>query len=156
MPDTLTVVTNPYHVQNQNGEIVGYQKDGVSAVVFTPRLVTTAAGVVTGPMIGAEGAVLPVFKGVVTNAAATYVVLATDHTIIQTTAASTYTLPSAVTNAGRVLHIVTQFAGTVVSATSNVVPIAGTAAGTPILAATAGKFATLQSNGVAWVAIASN
>lgn len=156
MADILTVVKDPFHVQNQSGEIVGYQKDYGNVVVYTPRLVTTKAGVVTGPMIGAEGAVLPIFTSIVTNAAATYTVLATDCTIIQTTAGSTYTLPSASANTGRILNLVTQFAGAVISASSNVVPIAGTSASTAILAATAGKFAKLQSNGTAWVVIAAN
>lgn len=155
MPDLLTVVTNPFHVQNQNGDVVGYQKDGSNTVVYTPRL-TTTSGVVSGPMVGPDGVTVSVFNRIVTNTVATYTVQPGDHTIIQTTIASVYTLPTASANTGRVLHLVTQFAGTVTSASSNVVPIAGTSAGTPILAATAGKFSILQSNGTAWVAIASN
>lgn len=92
----------------------------------------------------------------VTNIAGTYTVLVTDGTIIQTTAASTYTLPSASSFPGRILKLVTQFAGTVVSASSNVVPIAGGAAGTAILAATAGKYAVLQSNGTNWLITEAN
>lgn len=92
----------------------------------------------------------------VTNVAATYTVLDSDYRIIQTTAASVYTLPDATVMLGRVLAVVTQFAGTVTSASSNVVPLAGGAAGTAILAATAGKWATLQSNGTAWVIVESN
>ena len=92
----------------------------------------------------------------VTISASTYSVLSTDHTVIQTTAASTYTLPAASLNAGRELHIVTQYAGAVISASANVVPLAGGTAGTAILAATAGKWATLKSNGTNWVIIASN
>jgi hypothetical protein len=94
--------------------------------------------------------------GIVTNTGATYTVLITDTTIIQTTAASTYTLPAAASFTGRILNLVTQFAGTVISASSNVVPIAGGSAGTAILAATAGKWAKLQSNGTSWIIIASN
>ena len=45
---------------------------------------------------------------------------------------------------------------TVVSATSNVVPLAGGAAGTAILAGTAGKWADLQSDGTNWQIMASN
>jgi hypothetical protein len=41
-------------------------------------------------------------------------------------------------------------AQTVVSASSDVVPVAGGAAGTAILAATAGKWALLQSDGTNW------
>lgn len=92
---------------------------------------------------------------VITNTGATYTVLTSDHTIIQTTAASTYTLPAAGSFTGRILHLVTQFAGTVISASSNVVPLAGGAAGTAILPAVAGSWAILQSNGTNWVIIAS-
>ena len=95
-------------------------------------------------------------NAIVTNANATYTVLANDETIIQTTAASVYTLPTATSWKGRKLTIVSNFAGTVTSATSNVVGITGGAAGTAILAATSGKWATLQSNGVSWIIIASN
>jgi hypothetical protein len=94
---------------------------------------------------------------IVTNTAATYTVESSDYTIIQTTAASTYTLPAAASFTGRILHIVTQFAGTVTSSLAgSVTPLAGGAAGTAILAATAGKWATLQSNGTTWVIIAAN
>lgn len=93
---------------------------------------------------------------IVTNTASTYTVLTSDHMIIQTTAASTYTLPAAASFTGRRLHILTQFAGTVISASANVVPIAGGAAGTAILAATAGKYAILQSNGTNWLIVAAN
>lgn len=92
----------------------------------------------------------------VTNTAATYTVLTTDGTIIQTTAAATYTLPAASSFSGRILKILTQFAGAVISASSNVVPITGGAAGTAILAATAGKFAVLQSNGTNWLITEAN
>ena len=91
---------------------------------------------------------------IVTNTIATYAVSSTDYTIIQKTIASVYTLPTA--TAGRLLLLVTQFAGTVTSASSNVVPLAGGAAGTAILAATAGKFALLQSNGTNWNIVMAN
>ena len=94
--------------------------------------------------------------GIVTNSAATYTVLVSDHTIIQTTVASTVTLPAAASFTGRILHIVTQVAGAVTSASANVVPLAGGAAGTAILPATAGKYAKLQSNGTSWVIIEAN
>lgn len=90
-----------------------------------------------------------------TNSAGTYNVSTTDFTIVQTTAGSTYTLPTASSYTGRMLHITTQFAGAIISNASNVVQaIGGTS--TAILAATAGKWATLQSNGANWVIIASN
>lgn len=69
----------------------------------------------------------------------------------------TVTLPApSAANAGRVLRIKTIAAQTVVSASSNVVPLAGGAAGTAILAATAGKWADLKSDGTNWIIMASN
>jgi hypothetical protein len=137
---------------------------GTGALVFgtAPTLGNPiiSGGSINNTPIGATTASTGKFTtlatNIVTNANATYSVLATDYTIIQTTAGSTYTLPDPATSTGRKLHVVTQFAGAVISASSNVVPIAGGAAGTAILAATAGKFALLQSNGTNWVIIASN
>jgi len=92
----------------------------------------------------------------VTNSAATYTVLADDKTIVQTTAASVYTLPTAASFTGRELLITSQFAGTVTSNSSDVVPLGGGAAGTAILAATAGKWALLQSDATNWIVVAAN
>jgi hypothetical protein len=61
------------------------------------------------------------------------------------------TLPTASTNTGRVLNFQNYQAQTLVSATSNVVPLAGGSAGTAILDAVAGANATLVSNGTDWL-----
>ena len=133
---------------------------GTAPTITNPTITSSGTGSINSTPIGATTASTGKFTtlatNIVTNANATYSVLATDYTVIQTTAGSTYTLPDPATSAGRKLHVVTQFAGAVISASSNVVPIAGGAAGTAILAATAGKFALLQSNGTNWVIIASN
>lgn len=63
----------------------------------------------------------------------------------------TVTLPSASTNTGKVLHFLNYQARTLVSASSNVVPLAGGAAGTAILQAVAGANATLVSDGTNWI-----
>jgi Pectate lyase superfamily protein len=68
----------------------------------------------------------------------------------------TVTLPSASTYSGRTILLKTIQAQTVVSASSNVVPLAGGAVGTAILAATAGKWARLTSNGSNWEIMESN
>lgn len=60
------------------------------------------------------------------------------------------TLPAASSYPGRVVTIKTIQAQAVNSASSNVIPRAGGAAGTTILAGTAGNWATLVSNGTAW------
>jgi hypothetical protein len=72
------------------------------------------------------------------------------------TAIITATLPTASAWTGREIMIKTIAAFTVVSASSNVVPLAGGAAGTAILAATAGKFATLVSDGTNWIIMQAN
>ena len=78
---------------------------------------------------------------------------ATDTWIINNKSGSscTVTLPTASTNTGRVLHFINHQAQTLVSASSNVVPQSGGAAGTAILAATSGDWATLVSDGTNWV-----
>lgn len=71
-------------------------------------------------------------------------------------ASITVTLPAASSWVGRKVRIKTVAAFTVVSASSNVVPLAGGAAGTAILAATAGKYAELVSDGTNWIVMAAN
>lgn len=71
-------------------------------------------------------------------------------------ASITATLPAASSWVGRKVRVKTVAAFTVISASSNVVPLAGGAAGTAILAATAGKYAELVSDGTNWVAMAGN
>jgi hypothetical protein len=61
------------------------------------------------------------------------------------------TLPTPSTNTGRVLHFQNYQNQTLVSASSNVVPLAGGSATTAILEAVAGANATLVSNGTNWI-----
>jgi hypothetical protein len=68
----------------------------------------------------------------------------------------TLTLLAAASYFGRILNLKLIAAHAVASATTNVVPLAGGAAGTAILAATAGKYCTLQSDGVNWQIMAAN
>lgn len=68
----------------------------------------------------------------------------------------TITLPAVTTSIGRILHVSTVVAQTMVSATANVAPVAGGASGTAILAAAAGKWATLICDGTAWRIMANN
>jgi hypothetical protein len=70
------------------------------------------------------------------------------------TASITVTLPAASTQVGREISLKNIAAFTVDSATANVVPLAGGAAGTAILA-TAGTWVTLVSNGASWVIMQS-
>lgn len=71
-------------------------------------------------------------------------------------ATNTVTLPAPASCPGRILVIKTIQAFTVVSASSNVIPRIGGAAGTAILAAADGAWALLVSNGTAWELMAGN
>ena len=63
----------------------------------------------------------------------------------------TVTLPTASSYSGRILHFQNYQVQALVSASSNVVPIAGGAAGTSILVASSGDQATLVSDGTNWL-----
>lgn len=90
-------------------------------------------------------------RNIVTTTATTYTVSATDTHIIANVAGTlTLTLPAASSFTGREISVRTITGNTVVSATANVVPMAGTAAATAILAATVGKWALLVSDGTNW------
>jgi len=118
-----------------NGDLIQYD----SALQYWKNV--TAASVIAG----AGGA--PVTK------TANFTVANGDTWLINNKSGSscTVTLPSASTNTGRVLHFQNYQAQTLVSASSNVVPLAGGAATTAILQAVAGANATLVSDGTNWV-----
>jgi len=63
----------------------------------------------------------------------------------------TVTLPTPSTNTGRVVHFQNYQSQTLISASSNVVPLAGGSATTAILEAVAGANATLVSDGANWI-----
>ena len=84
---------------------------------------------------------------------ANFSVAATDVWTINNKSGSTctVTLPAPSTNSGRVLYFQNYQAQTLVSASSNVVPLAGGAAATSILLASSGDSATLVSDGTNWL-----
>lgn len=93
----------------------------------------------------------------VTTAAASYSAAVTDRDIIVNFAGThTLTLPAAASYKGSRVTVKTVQAQLVNSASSNVVPLVGGAAGTAILAATAGKWARLASDGANWIIMEGN
>ena len=103
----------------------------------TPAAATTA---LSGQVFDREDVGIPI------TVTADYTVDDSDVTIINNRAATnTLTLPNAALYKGRKLRILTIQAQTVVSASSNVIPVAGGAAGTAILAGVDGAFCTLQA-----------
>lgn len=87
---------------------------------------------------------------------ANFTVAATENWLINNKSGSscTVTLPAASSFPGREIMIKTIQAQTTVSASSNVVPLGGGAAGTAILSANAGRWATLVSDGTNWIIMA--
>jgi hypothetical protein len=86
---------------------------------------------------------------------ADFTVAETEQVLINNKAGSTctVTLPAAASYTGRLLTLLNYQAQTVVSASSNVVPRASGAAGTAILAAAAGAWADLVSDGTNWIIV---
>lgn len=127
VPNPIVVMAAVVHVGASNG------------ILFVrPTYIEGAGTITTSP---------PVTK------TADFSVSATDTWLINNKSGSScvVTLPSAANNSGRVLTFLNYQAQTLVSASSNVIPQSGGAAGTAILAATAGDWATLVSNGTNWV-----
>lgn len=105
---------------------------------------------VDGKWYGAEG------PGQVVTPTANYTVTDTVASVINNKSGSsmTLTLPAASSYPGRLIEVKTLQAKTVVSASSNVAPIASATLGTAILPATAGAWAILRSDGAGWVVMA--
>jgi hypothetical protein len=118
---------------------------GTGSLVFatSPTLVT--------PNIGAALAT-SLQRGSPVTKTTSFAVAAAENWIICNGGASiTATLPSAAAFPGREIMLKNIAAFTVVSASANVVPLAGGAAGTAILAAVAGRWSTLVSDGTNWI-----
>ena len=103
--------------------------------------------------VGAINAAIAALSSAPATYAADFSVAATNVWIINNKSGSscTVTLPTASISAGRVLYFQNYQAQTLVSASSNVVPLAGGAATTAILEAVAGANATLVSDGTNWI-----
>jgi hypothetical protein len=103
--------------------------------------------------VGAINAAIAALSSAPATYTADFSVAATNVWIINNKSGSscTATLPTASISTGRVLHFQNYQAQTLVSASSNVVPLAGGSATTAILEAVAGANATLVSDGTSWI-----
>lgn len=124
----------------------------------TPAITLTTS--ITGLLKGNGTAISAATAGtdyLVPSAPVTYTanfsVATTDVWIINNKSGSscTATLPTASSYTGRILRFQNYQAQTLISASSNVVPLVGGAAGTAILAAVAGDTCTLVSDGSNWL-----
>ncbi len=137
---TNVTIANPYALYVAAGDSVFGGNLGVGNVNPLNKLDVT----------GSFGRGAPVTK------VASFTLAATENWVIcNGTGTITVTLPAASSWTGREVMLKTIAAFTVVSASSNVVPQAGGAAGTAILAASAGAWATLVSDGTNWVIMQS-
>ena len=138
---------------------------GILPVANGGTNVATAAAntVFAGPTSGASAP--PAFRALVAaditgltfsapvTKTADFSVAASDLWLINNKSGSTctVTLPTASAYSGRILHFQNYQVQALVSASSNVVPIAGGAAGTSMLVASSGDQATLVSDGTNWL-----
>ena len=128
---------------------LAYQ-NAASVVVGALAASTLSAGNLTLSGVLSRGA--PVTK------TADFTLADTENWVINNKAAAAcvVTLPAASLWTGREVMVKTIQAFALNSAASDVVPLAGGAAGTTILTGTAGKWATLVSDGSNWVIMAGN
>jgi len=125
--------------------LLGSGDVGTIGIAYGGTGSTTASGALTS--LGAQAIAAPT-----TVTTATYSISTTDLWVINNYAGSlTLTLPTASSYLGRVLNIQNYQAFTVVSASSNVVQIDGSATNTSILLDSSGDRCTLVSNGTNWV-----
>lgn len=127
----------------------------VNGNLSAENLTATAGGTITGGAAVLSSYLLQPAPTTVTGA--THAMVTADVSLIFNRAAGvTVTLQNPAAFPGRWLHMKNIAAGAVVSASSNVAPIDSATPGTAILAATAGKWALLQSDGTSWVIMAAN
>lgn len=133
-----------------------YIKDStVANSAFTVGGLLTAGSAVVSGSLGVAGALS--LETPITQTGTAYTVAPTDcNLILNPTGAMTITLPTASTSGGLLLNLKLIAAHAVTSASSNVVPLAGGAAGSAVLSGTAGKYCTLISDGTNWQIMAAN
>ena len=105
---------------------------------------------------GTASAVIDRHRVLTDTAAAGYTLVAGETLKTFSGTGCTLTLPSAAAYSGNPIFLLTTVASAVISASSNVIPRAGGAAGTAILGASDGAWAILIPNGTNWQIVASS
>lgn len=149
---------------NESTDLWEYTLDGTNFVVFNAAgslTGTTLASNVVTSSLTSTGTLTsltvngPVSRGAPVTKTGNFSLGSNENNVIcNGTASITVTLPAASGATGREVLIKNTAAFTVISNASNVVPRAGGAAGTAILAATAGSWARLVSDGTNWIIMA--
>jgi hypothetical protein len=136
---------------------VGVSTDGTT---WTVRSITASSGWTGGGVVPFYNPTTPIL----TKTAPYQPVSVNSYTVgvnekyvtLRATATTTITLPNPGAYPGREITIMNTAAFAVNSSISNVYPLGSTTIGTAILAATAGKFARLVSNGQTWITMEAN
>lgn len=117
---------------------------GTGANVFatSPTLVTPNLGEATATNLR---------RGAPVSKTSSFTVATSDNWIICNGAGIEVTMPAAASFTGREIHFKNISANTVFSSAANIVPLAGGAASTALLPATAGAWVTVVSDGTNWI-----
>lgn len=117
---------------------------GSGALVFatSPTLVTPNLGEATATNLR---------RGAPVSKTSSFGVATTENWLICNGAGIVVTMPSAASYTGREIHFKNISANAVTSNASNIVPLAGGAAGTALLPASAGSWVTVVSDGTNWI-----
>jgi hypothetical protein len=155
---TVTEVTGTLPISVTNGT--------TTPAITIANASTSAAGVVTTGtqsfvgsktftgLVGFQRAIQRPVESVTVSSAS--ITTSSTWVVVNYAGTVTLTFPAASSSTGTEFHIKTITNNAVVSQSSNVVPLVGGSANTPILSATAGKWATLVSDGTNWVIMQAN
>jgi hypothetical protein len=155
---TVTEVTGTLPILVTNGT--------TTPAITIANASTSAAGVVTTGtqsfvgsktftgLVGFQRAIQRPYESVTVSSAS--ITTSSSWVVVNNAGTVTLTFPSASSSTGTEFHIKTITNNSVISASSNIAPLAGGSASTAILSATAGKWATLVSDGTNWVIMQAN
>jgi hypothetical protein len=155
---TVTEVTGTLPISVTNGTTtpaitIANASTSASGVVTTGTQSFVGSKTFTG-LVGFQRAIQRPYESVTVSSAS--ITTSSTWVVVNYAGTVTLTFPSAASSTGTEFHIKTITNNAVVSQSSNVVPLVGGSANTPILSATAGKWATLVSDGTNWVIMQAN
>lgn len=138
---TIRVVGNAFTIRNNANTTPIFQLSDAGALNLGSTLIATRLTSTTYMVMGDQ----------TTTTSASYAVLTTDWFLnCNRAGTTTLTLPNVASATGRIFWVKTLQAQTVISNALNVMTLTGGGPGTAILAATAGKWAMMQSDGSFW------
>ena len=155
---TVTNVTGTLPISVDNGTTtpsitIASATTSASGVVTTTTQSFAGSKTFTG-LVGMQKALQRPYESVTGSSAS--ITTASTWIVVNYAGTVTLTFPSASASTGTEFYVKTITNNAVISATSNISPLAGGSASTSILSATAGKWATIVSDGTNWVIMQAN